>query len=342
MVVLTDGPCLRCQPARLVEFWNVVSVLLGPTALRILAIVVVIVALLNRRPWIAAFWIRPSGHGPGGRLSRKRPSTGPAPTQLAAAVVVVPVGACSGSWSAFWHSSRCWRLELVRPWCGRWPPVPAVLLVGGVCPGGTQRSPPVRCASRVGTGYLWFLVCVTVVPPRQQPAGRGRDTMIRRVATGLPRTVRAAPRSAAGVVMRPKPVRRCGPEERRSVWFPSCRPWSAPPAPFIAVGGTIGTPAIPPPAIGVGPERRPAAAERAEGEERSGRRWCCRTQWDGGDGAYADTRTGGRTAAPPPKAPSRRDHCRRHPDRRFLRRDPQSSWVQRVHCARRDPRPSPA
>ena len=162
-----------------VEFWNAVSVLLGPTALRILAIVVIIVALLNRRPWIAAFLtVTVLAMGlvtvvAKAAADRPRPST----ALVAAGSSSFPSGHALGIMVGVLAFLAVLAPRIPRP-ARVWAVAAgagAVLLVG-VARVVLNVHHPSDVLAGWALGYLWFLVCVTVVPPRRQPAGRGPAT----------------------------------------------------------------------------------------------------------------------------------------------------------------------
>lgn len=151
-----------------IAFWNTVSTLLGPTALRVLAAIGIVLAWWKRRRRIAAF-LTVSVMGMGivtavakGFVDRPRPGT----ALTAAASSSFPSGHALGIMVgvlAFLTVLLPLLPSPARPWAVILG-VAAVLLVG-VARVMLNVHHPSDVLAGWALGYLWFLVCVTVVPP---------------------------------------------------------------------------------------------------------------------------------------------------------------------------------
>lgn len=177
-----DGDALRAayafgahRPAW-IEFWNAVSMLLGPTVLRIIAIIGIVVALLNRQPRIAVFLtltVLAMGLvtvAAKAAVDRPRPDT----ALTAAASSSFPSGHALGIMVGVLAFLTILLPRVPRP-ARMWAVAAgagAVLLVG-VARVALNVHHPSDVLAGWALGYLWFLACVTVVPPGPGPADLG-------------------------------------------------------------------------------------------------------------------------------------------------------------------------
>lgn len=159
-----------------IEFWNAISALLGPTALRVLAVVAVIVAWLKRRRRTAVFLtltvlaMGPVTAAAKALADRPRPET----ALTAAASSSFPSGHALGIMVGVLAFLTV-LLPLLPAQARQWAVLGgagAVLLVGAARVVLNVHHPSDVLAGWA-LGYLWFLVCVTVAPPdRRDRQGR--------------------------------------------------------------------------------------------------------------------------------------------------------------------------
>lgn len=169
-----DGAALRtahdlgAQHPGWVTFWTVVSAVLGPTSLRLMALVGIVVALVGRRPRAAGFLaLAVLGMGlvttaAKSLADRPRPLT----ALVAAGSSAFPSGHALGIMVAALAFFAVLAPALSRP-ARRWAAaggLAAVLLVGAARVALNVHHPTDVLAGWA-LGYLWFLVCVIVVPP---------------------------------------------------------------------------------------------------------------------------------------------------------------------------------
>ena len=157
-----------------VAFWTGVSAVLGPTALRVLA-VVGIAAVLRRSPRTAAFLaLTVLGMGlvtAGAKAVVDRPR--PASALTAAASSSFPSGHALGAMAAT-LAFLAVLVPLLPGWargCAVAAGVAVVLLVGTARVALNVHHPSDVLAGWA-LGYLWFLLCLTLVPPGSRPPDR--------------------------------------------------------------------------------------------------------------------------------------------------------------------------
>lgn len=151
-----------------IGFWNVVSVVLGPTSLRVLAVVGIVVALVNRRrqtAWFLALTVLAMGlvtFAAKALVERPRPST----ALTAAASSSFPSGHALGivvgvlAFLTVLLPALAGTARVIAVSAG----IAAVLLVGAARVALNVHHPSDVLAGWA-LGYLWFMACVTVAPP---------------------------------------------------------------------------------------------------------------------------------------------------------------------------------